>query len=245
MPGKRPVLRCAPQVSGSRSGKGNRPWQRALPRPCYLRGELPLSERFPLVTNLLFAIVLVTLIGGGGLCVRVLCTRFVVDRLPAPDTVVTPSAGIIAVMFSLFLAFTIAGITQRSRELNLAVQKEAAAARSIFKFAESVGASANLVRQSLIEYLQAVTSAEQGWLENPLGPENPAQSMDDTMVQVVTLFELQSPVSPSVKSLIIAKVDELRQAHTERISLSLRSSGIPQWVVLTFIACMTQLMIGM
>ena len=68
----------------------------------------------PLVTNLLFAIVLATLIGGGGLCVRVLCTWFVVDRLPAPDTVVTPSAGSIAVMFSLFLAFTIAGITQRS-----------------------------------------------------------------------------------------------------------------------------------
>jgi hypothetical protein len=197
------------------------------------------------VTKLLFAILLATLISSGGLCVRGLSTRFVADRLPATDTVATPSAGVIAVMFSLFLAFTIAGITQRSRDLGLAVQQEAAAARSIFKFAESVGASANPVRQSLIEYLQAVTSEEQGWLENPVEPESPAQPMDDTMAQVVTLFVLQSPASPSVKSLIIAKVDALRQAHTARISLSLRSSAIPQWTILTFIACLTQWMIGL
>jgi hypothetical protein len=67
--------------------------------------------------------------------------------------------------------------------------------------------------------------------------------MNDTMAQVVTLFVLQSPASPSVKSLIITNVDALRQAHTARISLSLRSSTIPQWAVLTFIACLTQWMI--
>jgi hypothetical protein len=148
-------------------------------------------------------------------------------------------------MFALFVAFGASEMSQRSRDLRLAVQKEVSVARSIFKFAESVGPPAAPVRQAMIEYLQAITTLEQGWLENATQAESPAQPAADTMVQVVTLFIMQSNTSPLVKTLIISKVDELRQARTERISLSTRSSAIPQWIGLATTAGITQLIIAL
>ena len=64
--------------------------------------------------------------------------------------------------------------------------------------------------------------------------------------QVVTLFAVQSAASPVIKSLLISRVDELRQARTERIALSIRSaSAIPQWVGLATMATLTQLIIAL
>ena len=160
-----------------------------------------------------------------------------------PDRIEAGSASTVAVMFSLFLAFSTSDIFQRSRELNLAVQKEVSVARSIFKFSEGVGETANPVRQALVEYLQAVTTLEEGWLERSSAKDSPAQETADTMVYVVTLFVAQSPASPAVKSFIVTKVDEMRQARTERITLSRKSSGAPQWMVLTFVAAVTQIVI--
>jgi hypothetical protein len=148
-------------------------------------------------------------------------------------------------MFSLFLAFSTSDITQRSRDLSLAVQKEVNVARSIVQYAESVGASASPVRQALIEYLQSVTASEQAWLEHSNDPVSPSQDTADTLVQVVTLFVVQSPASPPIKSLILTKVEDLRQARTERITLSRKSSGVEQWAVLTAIALVTQLVIAL
>lgn len=48
------------------------------------------------------------------------------------------------------------------------------------------------------------------------GDESPAQPTADTLVQVVTQFVVQSSASLPVKELVISKVDELRQALTER-----------------------------
>ena len=76
-------------------------------------------------------------------------------------------------------------------------------------------------------YLQAVTTREQTWLERSSEEESPAQAAADTLVQVVTLFVVQSPAPASVKTLVVSKVDELRQARTERISLSRRASRSP------------------
>lgn len=180
------------------------------------------------------------------LSVGICSLPFVSRRLKAGSHVESATFGTISVIFALFVAFGASEGTQRSRDLRLSVQKEVSLARSIFKFAEGVGPSANLVRQSLIEYLQAINASEQAWLENPTGAENPAQAAADSMVQVVTLFAVQSTASPLIKSLIVSKVDEMRQARTERISLSiLPASAIPQWMGLATMATLTQLIIGL
>jgi len=195
------------------------------------------------VTQEYFAFVVATLVGNAVFCAWILSRRFVLKIFKHPDRIEAGSASTVAVMFSLFLAFSTSDIYQRSRDLNLAVQKEVSLARSIFKFSEAVGESANPVRDSLIEYLQAVTTLEEGWLEKPKTSDSPAQDTADTLVQVATLFVVQSPAPPAVKSLIVTKIDELRQARTERITGSRKSSGIPQWIVLTVVAMITQLVI--
>jgi hypothetical protein len=148
-------------------------------------------------------------------------------------------------MFSLFLAFSASDIYQRSRDLNLAVQREVSVARSIFKFSEALGSMADPVRDALIEYLQAVTTLEEGWLEGTSISESPAQDTVDTLVQVSTLFVVQSAAPPALKSLIVNNVETLRQARTERITQSRKSSGLPQWIMLTLVASVTQLVIAL
>lgn len=192
--------------------------------------------------TLLLAMVLSTAFLWVGLCSLPVVKR----RLSAPKFIEPATIGSISVVFALFVAFGASEMSQRSRELRLSVQKEVSVARSIFKFAESVGASANPVRQALIEYLQAINALELAWIESADGEESPAQPTADTLVQVVTLFVVQSSASLPVKELIISKVDELRQARTERISLSMpTSSAIPQWVGLAAMAMLTQLMIAL
>jgi hypothetical protein len=148
-------------------------------------------------------------------------------------------------MFSLFLAFSASDIYQRSRDLNLAVQREVSVARAIFKFSEALGSTAEPVRDALIEYLQAVTTLEEGWLERASLSESPAQDTSDTLVQVSTLFVVQSTAPPALKSLIVNNVETLRQARTERITQSRKSSGLPQWIMLTLVASVTQLVISL
>ena len=198
------------------------------------------------MTSTIFAMFVAAVICSAFLLVHICSLSWVSQRIKPPGHVESATFGTISVMFALFVAFGASEMTQRSRDLRLSAQKEVSLARSIFKFAEGVGPSANPVRQGLIEYLQAINSTEQAWLENPTGSESPAQAAADTMVQVVTLFAVQSTASPVIKSLLISRVDELRQARTERIALSIRSaSAIPQWVGLAAMATLTQLIIAL
>ena len=198
------------------------------------------------MTLTIFATVIAAVICTAFLLVLICRSSLVSQRLKPPGHVESATFGTISVMFALFVAFGASEMTQRSRDLRLSVQKEVSLARSIFKFAEGVGPSANPVQQGLIEYLQAINSTEQAWLENPTGSESPAQASADTLVQVVTLFAVQSAASPVIKSLLISRVDEMRQARTERIALSIRSaSAIPQWIGLATMAILTQLIIAL
>lgn len=198
------------------------------------------------MTAELFYVSLAAIIAGAYLSVRLCDLPFILRRLTGVDVVAPPTAATISIMFGLFVAFGTSEITQRTRELNLAVQKEVSVIRSIVQFADGVGTSASPLRQALVEYLQSVTTLEQTWLErNSPDEDSPAQDTADTMVQVVTLFVAQSPASPSVKSLIVNKVDDLRQARTERISALHRSSTVMQWVAHTTIALITQFTIAL
>lgn len=172
-------------------------------------------------------------------------SRLVLNRLNGADIIAPPSAASITLIFGLFIAFGTSEIGTRSRELNLAVRKEVSVSRSIFSFAEGVGPTTDPLRNALVEYLQAVTTSERMWLDNPRTIESPAQPMADAIVLNVTLFLLQSPASAVVNSLILNKVDELRVARTERVSLALRTSSVAQWVILAIIAALSQLIIGL
>jgi hypothetical protein len=197
------------------------------------------------MTTVVFHGFLVLLFATALLSLLICRNSFVVKRLAGADVVAPPTAASITLIFGLFIAFGTSEIGIRSRELNLAVRKEVSVSRSIFSFAEGVGPSTDPLRNALVEYLQAVSTSERMWLENPTGTESPAQPMADAIVLNVTLFLLQSPASGVVNSLILNKVDELRIARTERISLALRTSNIAQWVILAVIAAMSQLTIGL
>lgn len=195
------------------------------------------------MTKYYFLLVLGIVVGNAVFWAWLLSRPFVAKLMRIPDRIEAGSASTVSVMFSLFLAFSTSDIYQSARDLNLAVQKEVNVARSMFKYAESIGESANPVRQALIEYMQVISTLEQGWLEGSGTAVSPSQETVDTLVQVATLFVVQSPAPSAVKSLIVAKVDELRQARTERIILSVKSSGLPQWIVLTIVAMITQIVI--
>jgi hypothetical protein len=171
--------------------------------------------------------------------------RAVREGLTGSDIVNTPFIGAVAVLFGLFVTFGASDVVQRSRELNLAAQKEANTARALLRLTESIGPTADPVRQSLIEYLQAATTTELDWLAARGEGEPPARAQADTLVEATTLFVTQAGGAETVKSLIMSKVDDLRQARTQRIELSHASSSVSQWLGLTVIAFLTQLAIAL
>lgn len=197
------------------------------------------------MNQLLFSLLMTAVIAGGLISSIIMRSRSMSQRFAASDTVAAPMVGTVATMFALFVAFGASEVVHRSRELRVAIQKEANIARSLFKFTESVGTSAALLNQSLIEYLQAATSREALWLEENQQGGAPSQAAADVLVQMATLFATQSTASETIKSLVVTKVDELRQARTQRLSFSRGSSEIAQWVGLTIMAVVAQVLIAL
>src|SRR5579884_3580142 len=190
---------------------------------------------------LLAAIILV--VGNGAVLSRLVARKRPFFNLS--ESISAPTMGTVAVLFGLFVTFGSSDVVQRSRELRLAVQREANVARSILRFCESVGPSATELREATIEYLQAATTRDRTWLAERSNQQAPSQGAADDLVQLVTMFVSLAKVADPVKSLIVTKVDELRQARTERLNLLLSPSSIPQWAGLVLMVVMTQLAIGL
>jgi hypothetical protein len=193
-------------------------------------------------SGLLIAAVLLV-VGTGALLSRLLARERPFFNLS--EAVSAPTMGTVAVLFGLFVTFGSSDGVQRSRELRLAVQREANVARSILRFCESVGPSATELREATIEYLQAATTRDRTWLVENSSQQAPSQGAADDLVQLVTMFVSLAKVADPVKSLIVTKVDELRQARTERLNLLQSPSSIPQWIGLVLMAIMTQVSIGL
>lgn len=194
----------------------------------------------------LFLISLSVLIAGGLASALLLRLRFVKERLNNTDFVNPPFVSAVALIFGLFVALGASDVVQRSHELRLSAQKEANTARALLRLTESIGPTAEPVRQSLIEYLQAATTIELSWLASSARrADAPARVQADSLVEVATLFVTQLGGAETVKSQVMNKVDELRQARVQRIDLSQASSSISQWVGLTIIAFLTQVVIAL
>jgi hypothetical protein len=161
------------------------------------------------------------------------------------DIIATPLVGPIAIILALLIGFGGADMRDRSRELRHVAQQEADEARSILKFTEGVGALAQPLRQAMIEYLQVATTTERDWIESGSAETPPGQSMADSLVLFATLFALQGSNSDSVKNVLVSDVDRLRQARVSRLNLSRQATSLPEWILITVLALITQAMIAL
>ena len=150
--------------------------------------------------------------------------------------------GVIGILFGLFVGFNSYDISQRASGLRLAIEREVSAARSILNFASGVGATADPVRNAVLEYLKIVTTTERDWLEAGALGEAPGETPVYSLALVTTLFVEQSPSTEVIKNLLVRRVDELTNARTERLTRMKGGGGddIPQWVGLVVLASVTQ-----
>jgi len=194
----------------------------------------------------LLLLICITLLAAGGaaswLSLRLPLVR---KRLTGANAIHGAYLSSVAIIFSLFVTLGASDVVQRGRELNLSAQREANTARSLLSLTESIGPSAGPVRQSLIEYLQSATTIELAWLASGAPGEPPARAQADTLVEVATLFVTQAGSAETIRSLLMGKIDDLRQARTQRINLSHASSSATQWLALTIIAFITQMVIAL
>jgi len=171
--------------------------------------------------------------------------RPVRTALSGTNAVVPPFIAVVAVIFALFAAANASDIWGRSRALRLTTEREVTTARSIVKFTENVGREANLLRRALYDYLDAATTIERSWLETAEGLSQPAQGAADALIEEATTFATTSSAAPSLKSLIVTRVDELRSARSERLTRFLETGSITHWLGLATLAVITQLSISL
>jgi hypothetical protein len=148
--------------------------------------------------------------------------------------------GVIGILFGLFVGFDSYDISQRASGLRLAIEREVSAARSILNFASGVGATADPVRNAVLEYLKIVTTTERDWLEAGALGEAPGETPVYSLALVTTTFVEQSPSTEVMKNLLVRRVDELTNARTERLTRMKPGDDIPQWAALIIMAAVTQ-----
>jgi hypothetical protein len=165
--------------------------------------------------------------------------------LSGTNAVVPPFIAVVAVIFGLFAAANASDIWGRSRALRITTEREVTTARSIVKFTENVGAEANLLRRALYDYLDAATTTERSWMETGEGIVQPAQGAADALIQEATTFATTSNAAPSLKSLIVTRVDELRGARAERLTRFVETGSILHWLGLATLAIITQISISL
>ncbi len=165
--------------------------------------------------------------------------------LSGTNAVVPPFIAVVAVIFALFAAANASDIWGRARALRLTTEHEVTTARSIVKFTENVGNEANLLRRAIYDYLDAATTIERSWMETGEGIVQPAQGAADALIQEATTFATTSNAVPSLKALIVTRVDELRNARSERLTRFIETGSIMHWLGLATLAVITQISISL
>jgi hypothetical protein len=172
-------------------------------------------------------------------------SRLVREALSGPNAVVPPFIAVVAVIFALFAAANASDIWGRSRALRLSTEAEATTARSIVKFTENVGGEAQRLRRALYDYLDAAVTIERNWMETGEGIAQPAQGAADALIEEATHFATTSNAAPSLKSLIVTRVDELRSARAERLTRFGETGALLHWLGLMTLAMITQISISL
>lgn len=191
-----------------------------------------------------FFLQLLTLICAGVFWFWIAHRKVLVRIFPGADTLTPPLVGTTAIILGFFIGFGGADMRDQSRALRLAAQQEANDARSILKFAEGVGATAEPLRDALVEYLEAATTVEKDWLTTSTAVAPPAQPMADSLVLSTTSFVLQAKSPDPLKNLLVNSVDRMRQARVARLALSRQTNSRPEWLAITLLGLITQAMLA-
>lgn len=192
-----------------------------------------------------FIVFVVTVVLTALLSSAVCHLRSVRAAISGTEAVVPPFIAVVAVIFGLFAAANASDIWERSRSLHITTQREATIARSIVKFTENVGSEANQLRRALYDYLEAAVTVERNWMETGQGLNEPAQGAADALIQEATHFATSSNAAPSLKSLIVTRVDELRNARTDRLTRFRETGSLEHWLGLAILAVITQISIAL
>jgi len=163
---------------------------------------------------------------------------------PGGDIIAVPLVGAIVIFLAFFVGFGGADMREQNRSLRHFAQEEANQARSVLKFAEGVGPSADQLREALIEYLQAATTVEQRWIGGGSVSASPAQPMADALVLSASTFTTQAQSSEVIKTLLINAVERLREARVNRLGASRQFASLPEWLAITVLVLISQAMIA-
>lgn len=166
------------------------------------------------------------------------------EHFPDGDAIPPPLVGTIVIFLAFFVGFGGADMREQNRALRHFAQEEANQARSVLKFAEGVGPSADQLREALIEYLQSATTVERRWIEGHSNDNAPAQPMVDALVLSASIFTVQAQSPDVIKSLLINSVERLRQARVSRLGASRQFASLPEWLAITVLALIAQAMIA-
>jgi uncharacterized membrane protein len=161
-------------------------------------------------------------------------------RVAREARAMVPTVGVVGILFGLFTSFTSADINQRANSLQLAVERELSAARSLVNITTGVGPVANPIRAALLEYLQTVETTERAWLEGGARGTAPGDAPVYSLVLVTTVFAEHAKAESVIKTLMMSRVDELVNARTERITRTTRRADQPLWIALVLMAVVTQ-----
>src|SRR6266852_6925162 len=124
----------------------------------------------------LFALILPLVVVTAAMAYR-MAVSGLVPRLISREGRMPPSlVGVIGILFGLFVGFDSYDISQRASGLQLAIEREVSAARSILNFASGMGSTADPVRNTVLEYLQIVTTTERDWLKAGALGEAPGET---------------------------------------------------------------------
>ncbi len=163
-------------------------------------------------------------------------------QIPRETRLLQSALGVVGFMFILFIGFNSSEINQRNGSLRLATEREVSAARSILNFASGVGPTAEPIRNIILEYLTIVTTTERDWFVAGAKSDAPGEAPVYSLALVTSLFAEQTKGADVIKTFMLARVDELTRARTERITRMQRGAEIVLWIALGVMVGGTQLL---
>jgi hypothetical protein len=193
------------------------------------------------LTRTLFALLLSVIVLNGIGAYILGASSMVTRRITLETRSLTSLVGVVGILFGLFLSFNSSDISQRGGNLRLVTEREVGAARSLLNFSSGVGPTAEPIKNAVLEYLTIVTTTERDWFESGGKGDAPSEASVYSLALVTTLFAEQTKKSDVIKTLMLARVDDLTNARTERVTRMTRSADVALWGALVTMAIITQL----
>ena len=146
----------------------------------------------------------------------------------------------VAVLFSLFAAFLANGVQQRTHEVQTAVFREADGLRTILRLAEPLGEAGQPVTSAALDYAQSAIAA--GEPARPRLGDNLRALRGLSAALLAPALTQAAP--PAAHQAMLDGLVEVRQARTQRLSLTLRDSSPVNWLGTLILGVLTQVAVA-